>query len=143
MEGAVIGALDSFEAPVESGEGRQVREIGVGEVGSVGRQALLPEPGFDGVETAELPVGGYESIDEEAFERRGGPELAVIRGGQLVELLGIFAGNDLRVGLDPGFQSIEFGDGLALSGAGSGGAKRIEPVRCNLSCGSHNFQFQA
>lgn len=143
MEGAVIGAFDGFEAAVEAGEGRQVGEIGVGEVGAVGGKALLPEAGFDGVEAAELPVVAGEGIDQRTFQRCGGPELLMVRGGEFLELFGIFAGNDFGSGLDAGFQGVESGDGLALDGAWPGRAKRVEPVRCDLSCGSHGFQFQA
>lgn len=139
MEGFVVGALEGFDAAVQAGEGLQVALVGCAETGNFGGERLLPEAGFDGLQSAELPLGTGEGIDEKALERRSGRKLAMVAGNEFFELDGVFTRDDLRFGLNAGLQGIETGCGLALNGARSGGTKRVLPVGENLGLRSHKI----
>ena len=67
-------------------------------------ELVVPELGFGTAEAAELPIGIDKGIDQKALEGSGGPELAMIVGGESFQLTGIFAGNDLGRGVDAGIR---------------------------------------
>ena len=67
-------------------------------------ELVVPELGFGAAETAELPIGVDEGIDQKALEGTGGLELAMVVSGESFQLAGIFAGNDLGRGVDAGMQ---------------------------------------
>ena len=142
-EGAVVGALGGIDAALQAGEGiavvvedlAQRRRFTAGNL--LAGDLMGPQIGLDTAETAELPVGGDEGIDEEALEGGGGLELAVVFREEGFELGGIFPGNDLRLGIDTGLERVETGDGFALRSAGAGRELRIATIRLDLTNARH------
>ena len=136
-EGVVVMALGHIDAPLKAGEFVTLLGVGLreGDVEDVG--GVLPELGLDGAETAEELLTIDEGIDEHALLGGGGTEAAVIFGDELFECRGVFAADELRLGVDAGFECVHGGAGLALDGAGSGGFLRVETIGCELFFGCH------
>jgi hypothetical protein len=103
---------------------------------------ILPDLGLGSVEAAELPVGGYQEIHQEALFAGGGLEEVIVFESEGFQDGGIFAGDDVGLSVDAGFEGIEPGNGLAFDGTGAGGFLRIEAVRLDLKEFSHNFCFE-
>jgi hypothetical protein len=123
FERAIVRALSGIDPALQAVEGVDAaledmteRVVFIDTVGLVlgGVGMKSPELGFDAAQTAELPIGVDERIDQETFEGSGGLELLVIIGGEGFEGGGIFAGDDLGFGVDSGLESVEAGDGLPL-----------------------------
>ena len=53
------------------------------------------------------------------------------------ECRGFFAADELRLGVDAGFECVHGGAGLALGGAGSGGFLRVATIGRELFLGCH------
>jgi hypothetical protein len=95
--------------------------------------------GFGAEEAAQDPLVAYERIDLETLLRSEGLEagdVLVLERGKLVAAL---ADDELRVGVEAGFEGVLGGDGLAFRSARAGGFLGIEPVGFNLTLGSHGF----
>ena len=99
MEGAVEGAAGGIDAPLELSEGLGAlgADLAEGEI-EVGAEdvleSIVPELGFGGAEAAEGPFAGDELVDEAAGFRGGGLVVAVVVGGEGVELGAGFGGED-------------------------------------------------
>jgi hypothetical protein len=134
-ESAVIGALGGIDAALEPGEGVERAAVDFSErhlsLGALG-ELVGPELGFDAVEAAQLPIRLDQGVNEKAFQGGGRLELLVISAGECFKLSGIFAGDDLGVGVDAGREGIKAGDGLPLGRAGAGGFLRIHAIRLDL-----------
>jgi len=104
-----------------------------GALGGVG--AALKVIGHVVAEAAEAalqPLGGDERIDQGARFGSGGLEAVVIFDDEKFESRGVFAGDDLGLCVDAGFQGIEADCGLALSGGWTSGFLRVEAVGLDL-----------
>ena len=59
-------------------------------------------------------------------------EAVDVFGSEGFESGGVFAADEVRLGVDAGFQGVHGGDGLALGGAGAGGFSGVEAVGLGL-----------
>ena len=121
-EGAVVSALGGVDAALETCEDVAFALVNVRDFEAFGRvveaqDVVLPELRFEGAETALEPLGGDEGVDQGAHFGSGGLVAVVVFGGEERESRGVFAGDDLRLCVNAGFQSIEADSGLALDGA--------------------------
>ena len=142
VKGAVVGALGGVDAALEAREGIERLDEDAAERGVFGvffdlGELAGPELGFEATETAELPIGVNQGVDEESLNRRSWVELFLISGGEGIEFGGVLAGDNLRFGMDAGFERVETGDGLALRGARPGGVERIAAIRLDLKWRRH------
>jgi len=147
LEG-VDAALDGIEAifdnKVCAGEAVFAVEdfVGVGGVrvveGVVGVELPRPNIGFDGAETTDPPFVVNDGIDEVALAGGDGVKLGVVFGSELGEGGGIFTANDLRVGVNAGFQGIQAGDLFAGFGARPGRFLGVAPVGFKLRAAKSN-----
>ena len=137
-EGAMVRALDGVDAALETFEGVAVALVGLGCLEAL----LLPEKtgdveleelGFEGAEAALHPLGGDQGIDQGADFGSGGLVAVMVLSSEERESRGIFAGDDLGLGVNAGLQSIEADSGPALSGAWTCGFLCIEPIGLDLS----------
>jgi hypothetical protein len=138
LEGSVVAALGGIDAAMEAGEGFHVEDEGPAGrdkifLGAPFPHAVLPELGLGFAEAAELPLGGYHGIDQEALFRGGGLKAVVVLEGEGFEGIRVLARDDLGVGVDAGFEGIEAGNGLAL---------RVAAIRLDLVDGGHRFRLQ-
>ena len=129
--GGVDAALEAGEAVGVQAEGRRQAQV----VDLL--RAFVPEVGFADAEAAEEPFGIDEGIDEHALLRSGGKEAIMVLRFESFEVGLEFAADDLRFGVDAGFEGIHGGAGLALRGAGSGGFLRVEAIGVDLFFGWH------
>jgi len=114
FKGAGIGALGGIDTALQASEDVHLADEGKAQgtifldiPGFADRIGFVePELGFDGAEAAELPLGVYQGIDEEAGKRCGGLELVMVLSGEGFELGRIFAGNDHGLGVNTGFHGI-------------------------------------
>jgi hypothetical protein len=118
----VVDALGSVDAALEAAEDLVIAFVDLGQFEAFGGvvevpDVVLPELRFEGAETALEPLGGDEGVDQGAYFGSGGLVAVVIFGGEERESRGVFAGNDLRLSVDAGFQGIEADSGPALDGA--------------------------
>jgi hypothetical protein len=104
--------------------------------------AVLPELGLGFAEAAELPLGGYHGIDEEALVGSGGLKAVVILDGERLEDVRVLARDDEGASVNTGFEGIEAGNGLTALGAGAGGVLGVSAIRLDLEDGRHNFCFE-
>jgi hypothetical protein len=144
LGGALVGveaALETFEAVFEIVEGgaegvlagaNVAAIVGIFKEGIVPGKGVLPEVGFDGAESADFPFVVNEGIDEVPLTWGDGVELGVVLGGQLREIIGVFAADDVGLRMDAGFQSVQAGGSLAGVGTGAGGLLRIQAIRRDL-----------
>ena len=137
LECGVVVALGGVDAALEAGEFVALLGVGLAEGDVEDVESFLPELGFDGAETAEEPLAIDEGVDEQALLWGGGAEAVVILAGQGGEGGGVFATDELRLGVDAGFEGVHGGAGLALGGAGSGGFLRVEAIGLELLLGCH------
>jgi hypothetical protein len=147
LESPVVAALGGIDAAMQA-----VESIQAGMEGLPGRHDIfaaipvqhgdIPELGLGFAEAAELPLGGYHGIDEEAPFGGGGLKAVVMLDGENFEDFRVFAWDDVGVSVNAGFEGIEAGNGLAVLGAGAGGVLRVAAVRFNLEDSSHTFRLQ-
>ena len=142
IEGAQVGAVDSVHAALEADEvvaaareGLSQREIFLGMPDFLG--FVLPELGFGDAQAALEPVVEDQRVDQGAELGGVGEEAVVVFGGEGIEGMGVFAADDLGLGVNAGFQGIEAGDGLALDGAWAGGFLSVAAVGVDLILGRH------
>jgi hypothetical protein len=102
--------------------------------------AEIPELTFDAADAALGPLGGDEGIDERALVGVGGVEVEQEFLGKSFELGRIFSGDDLRTGVDAGFEGVERGGGFAFGGSWAGRFLGIQAIRVNLCIGRHNWK---
>jgi hypothetical protein len=142
FERAIVRALGGIDAALQASEGVEPaledmtkRVVVIDAVflflSFVGMKS--PELGLDATQTAKLPIGVHERIDQETLERTVGLELPMVIGGERFEGSGIFAGDDLRFGVDAGLESVEAGYGLPLRRAGASRFLRIAAIRLDLA----------
>jgi hypothetical protein len=143
LGGALVGvetALETIEAlfdVVKGGAESVLAETYVAVVrfvieGIIDFEMVLPDVGFDSAEAADLPFVVDEGVHQVALARGCGVELGVVLGGELSQGFGIFAPDDVGLGMNAGFQGVHAGDGLAGAGAGAGGFPRIQAIRRDL-----------
>jgi hypothetical protein len=147
LEGAVVAALGGIEAAMEAGQGVRAEDEGPAGrdkifLGAPLMHGVLPELGLGFAEAAELPLGGYHGIDEEALLGSGGLKAVIMLDGEGFEDVRDLAGDEVGVSVNAGFEGIEAGNGLALFGAGAGGVLRVAAIRLNLTDSSHTFRLQ-
>ena len=106
---AALEAVEGFDRVlVGMAEGRIVLDAGVDEIG-MGKvlveafDLVGPELGLDSAETALGPLGGDQRIDERELGGVGGLVVEEERGGERFERGGVFAANDVVIGVDAGF----------------------------------------
>jgi len=87
------------------------------------------------------PLGGDEGIDERELVGVGGLVVEQKRGGEGFECGGVFAGDDVGVGVDAGLQGVERGGGLAFGSDGAGRFFGVQTIRADLCFGCHNGNF--
>ena len=121
-EGAMVGALGGVDAALKAVEDLVIAFVDLGQFEAFGGVVeapdfVLPELRFEGAQTALEPLGGDEGVDQGAHFGSGGLVAVVVFGGEERESRGVFAGNDLRLCVDAGFQGIEADSGLALDRA--------------------------
>jgi hypothetical protein len=141
-QGVAVILLGVIDAPLKTGEviGMDLKRLADttavhGE--APGLDAALPELGLADAETAEEPFGVDEGVYQHALFGGGGVEAVVIFELKGSETAGGFAADDLRCGIDTGFQGIHGGAGLALGGARSRGFARVEAIGLDLFLGCH------
>jgi hypothetical protein len=147
LERAVVAALGGIDAAMKAGQGVLAEEEGAAGrdqifPGAVFFHAVLPELGLGFAEAAELPLGGYHGIDEEALLGGGGFKAVVMLDGERFEAVRALAGDDEGASVNAGLEGIEAGDGLTALGAGAGGTLGVSAIRLNLEDGRHNFCFE-
>jgi hypothetical protein len=119
FEGAEVHAVGGIDTALNAGEGIEsvligvaeggvvldggVDEIGVGEILVEALDLVIPELGFDAAEAALDPLGRDEGVDERKLDGVGGAKVEHECGGEGFEFGGIFAGDDVRPGVDAGF----------------------------------------
>ena len=136
-EGAVVGAVGGVDAALEAVEILAAGVADLGHLETFGRvveafEVVPPDLRFEGAEAALEPLGGDEGIDQGADFGSGGLVAVVVFGDEEREGRGVFAGDDLGLGVDAGFQGIEADCVLALSGGWTSGFLRVEPVGLDL-----------
>ncbi len=154
-EVAEVHAVSAFDAALKAAEGLEGVLIGMAEGGIVldglvevlgvskvvveAFDLVLPELGFDAAEAALGPLGGDEGIDQRALVGVGGPVVEQEFGGKGLEFAGIFAANDVRPGVDAGFEGVQRGGGFAFGGSGAGRFLGITAVGFNLTESRHKW----
>ena len=139
--GGVDAALEKVELVIRAGDDMAERGVLIESVEGfrgVG-QLVSPELGLGAAETAELPIGADEVVDEGAFGGSGGLPLEVIVVGEGFELIGVLAGDDLRFGFDAGFECVEAGNGFSFGRARARGVLRVSTVGFDLKLRRHFF----
>jgi hypothetical protein len=116
-----------------------VDEIGVGEILVEALDLVIPELGFDAAEAALGPLGGDESVDERELVGVGGVEVEEECRGEGFEFGGIFAGDDVRPGVDAGFEGVEGRSGFAFGRGGAGGFLGVAAVGVDLGFSGHGW----
>jgi hypothetical protein len=145
FEGAEVEAVGGIDVALKAGDGIEGIAVGAAERGivAVGMveafDAVIPELGFDAAEAALGPFGGDEGVDERELVGVGGVKMLAEGRGEGFELGGIFAGDDLGVGVDTRFQGVEGGDGFAFGGSGAGGFLGVETIGVDLGFGGHSW----
>jgi hypothetical protein len=142
LEGVTVIAMGGIDAALEAAEIVAIGSVGLRDSDFLfGHEAvdraMFPELGFADTEAAEEPLGVDEGVDEHALFGSGGTEAVVIFSFESLEVDGFFAADDLRFGVDAGFEGIHGGAGLALRGAGAGGFLCVEAVGLDLLLGWH------
>ena len=137
FEGAQVGAPGGVHAALQAHEDLAGAGKGVAQRGVLIRtisvlHEVLPELGFDGAEAALEPFGMDQGIDQGADFGGVGEETLVVLGGEGIEDGGVFAADDLGLGVNAGLQGIEAGDGLALDGAWAGGFLGVATIGLDL-----------
>ena len=115
-----------------------IDEIGVGEIFVEALKPVIPELGFDAAEAALGPLGGDEGVDEGELDGVGGMEVEYECGGEGFEFGGVFAGDDVRPGVNAGFEGVEGGGGFAFGDWGQW-ILGVAAVRDNLGFGRHGL----
>jgi hypothetical protein len=147
LEGAVVAALGGIDAAMEAGELFLAADEGAAGgdqifLGATLMHGVLPDLGFGVAEAAELPRGGHHGVDQKEVFRRRGLEAGVVVDSEGFQGGRIFAGDDVGLSVDAGFEGIEAGDGLAPWGTRAGGFLRIEAVGLDLVDSGHKFRLQ-
>ena len=147
-ESAIVGTLGGIDAALQTGEAVAGAIEDLAERGILfqtlegffrGGDFVFPELGFDATKATEIPIGLDEGIDEEAFQRSGRLKLPMVVRGEEFQFFGIFAGDDLGLGIDARFECVETGRGLPLCRARTGRPLRIPPIRFDLLESRHTF----
>jgi hypothetical protein len=138
----VPGALGRIGAALEEREvfaaADEVQAFGVGafeHVLVIG--FVVPDLGVGEGIAAKEPVGVDEGGDEEGLFGSGGLPAEEVSVGEGTEFGGVFAGDDLRSGVEAGLEGIGAGGGLSRGGAWACGALRIAAVGGGLLGGTH------
>ena len=144
VEGGFVGALGGVDAALEADEGGGGNAESLAEGGFIvlaprSFHFALPDFGVDFGQAAELPIVADEGVEVVTLLGRGGTEAPVVFGGEGGESAGVFATDNLRFGMDAGFEGVHGGRGLALGGAGAGRFLRVEAVGVELFDGCHIF----
>ena len=149
--GLVVGAFEAGDEALESEKGilaigKGIADFGVGAMVAglaVGFNGGGPELGFGAPESAETPGVVDQLVDELALASVGGlPGLGELVG-EGFQFAWIFAGDDLRCGVDAGFESVETDGGFAGSGYGSGRTECVGTVGFYLFQGCHERFLQS
>ena len=135
LEGGVDAALEAGEDLVLEVEGLTEGDIAVATANQAG--SGFPELGFDEAIATEEPFGIDEGIDEHALDGGGGTEVVVVLVLEGFEVAGFFAGDDLGLGVDAGFQGIEGGSFLPFRSFRSSGFLGVGAIRVDLSLRCH------
>jgi hypothetical protein len=149
LGGTLVGveaALETLEAVFEVLEGGAEGVLAAADVtgvvqvvvqGVIHIEPLLPEVGLDGAETADLPFVVNQGVDEVSLPRGDRVELGIVFGGELSEGVGVFASDDVGLGMKAGFQGVHAGGGFSGLGAGTGRMLRIATIREELFFSCH------
>jgi hypothetical protein len=157
LGGAFVGveaALETLEAVFEVAEGGTEISLAEADVTAivglviedvVQLETMFPEVGFHGAKAADIPLVVDQGVYEVTLAGGGRAELGVVFGGELREGFGIFAADDVGLGVNAGFQGISATDSLRSHarglltgvGAGAGGFLRIQAIREDLLFGCH------
>jgi hypothetical protein len=100
---------------------------------------VFPEVGLGAEEAAQDPFVADERVNLEALLGSEGLEtgdVLILERGKFVAVL---ADDELRVGVEAGFECVLGGDGLALGSARAGGFLTVEPVGFDLTLRSHRI----
>jgi hypothetical protein len=135
--GLAFGFLEAGQASLAVDEGKAGRDKVF--LRAPVTHGILPDLGLEFVEATDLPVGGYHDIHQEALHGGGGLEVVVVFEGEGFQDGGVFAGDDLGLSVDAGFEGMEAGNGIAFDGARAGGFRRIEAVGLVLIVCRHDF----
>jgi len=139
----LIGAFSERDAALQAAENfiggheRFAEGYGFGAAGAHG--VVLPQVGFSAKESAQDPLAADERIDLETLLGSEGLEAGEVLVLELGELGAVFSGDELRLGVEPGFKGVHAGDGLALRSARAGGFFGVEAVSLDLTLSSHGF----
>jgi hypothetical protein len=139
LEGAVVDTVDRIEAVLETiedlvavEENAAFRRNGVHVLGFATPRQVEPESRLGAGKAAEGPLAVDQGIDQHAAFGRRRVEALPVFGGQGFELSRVFAGHDLGLGVDAGFEGIEARGGLACRRARAGGALGVLTIGVNL-----------
>jgi hypothetical protein len=131
-KGILIRTLAEGDAALQAAEGFMAGHQGFAQgnaLRAIGADCVVfPELGFGAEEAAEDPLIAQERIDLEALLGGEGLEASDVLVLELRELGAILAGDELRLGIEPGFEGVLGGDGLALRSAGAGGFLRCAGI---------------
>ena len=146
-EGAVVGAVEGGEAPLEAeevffgavpaddGGVWMVERVVVGAAPTL--DFVVPEEGLDVAEATEEPIGVDEGVDGGLFAGADGPAGDGVFAGEVVESFGGFAVDEEGLGVGAGLEGVAGRGGFAGDGGGSGRLLRIATIRFDLSLGGH------
>ena len=139
--GGIDAALEEVELLVGAGDDLAERScLAESTEGVRGIDEFVsPELGFRATETAKLPIGADEFVDEGAFGGSGRLPLEVVVAGEGFELAGNLAGDDLRFGFDAGFERVEAGNGFSFGRARARGLLSVSTVGFDLQLRRHFF----
>jgi len=133
-ESAVASAACGVDASLDEAEGLCVLgddlalAVGVGDGAEALVILVIPEGSFRGIEAAKGPFAADEVVHEAAGLGGGGLIVGVIFAGELLEVGGVFAGDDDGLGVEAGFEGVHRGGGLARDGGGAGGFLGVATV---------------
>ena len=137
VERVAVVALGHVDAALEAGEFIALLGVGLAKGNVEDVERFFPELGLDGAEAAEEPLAIDQGIDEHALLGGSGTESSVIFAGEFFESCESFAADELRLGVDAGFECVHGGPRLALDGARSRGFECVEAVGLKLLLGCH------
>jgi hypothetical protein len=142
VEGSIEGAASGIDAPLELAEGLGVLHAGLaeGKIVFLGEGLLVgifKELGFGGGEAAEGPLAADEVVEQEAGFGGGGLMALVVLGGKLLEVGGVFGGEDEGFGVDAGFEGVHRGSGFARDGGGASGFPGVTAIGFYLTESRH------
>jgi len=139
-QGAEVLAFQGIELAEDAVErgGAESGAVGAGEnVGGLFAGKRAENVGLEANEAAAHPVAVDEGIDQVTRDRDSGLVVVEVAGGESVEFVLAFTGDDEDSGVDAVLEGVEADGDFALGGARPSGPLSVEAIGLGLALRSH------